>query len=129
MLDLTPVGIATSDARLAPADETFGHYHLSVMGIFNEIAVAGSRFGDASDRSEFESGAFVYAIDAIRDWERRFPNDPGIPHALLKVVFVYRRLHNEIAHDFAQRATAWLVHDYPTSKFTAMALAGVDVMR
>lgn len=129
MLDLSPVGIATNDARLAPADETFGHYHLSIMGIFNEIAVAGSRFGDASDRSEFESGAFVYAIDAVRDWERRFPNDPGIPHALLNVVLVYRRLHNDVARDFAQRAVAWLRHDYPDSKFTAMALAGNDAMR
>ena len=115
VMDLTPIGQATGPARFAPADVTFGHYHLSIMGIDNEIRLAGGRFGDESERGELESGAFMYVVDAMRDWERKYPNDPGIPRALLAVVHVYHKLHNEAAHELAERAAAWLEHDYPAS--------------
>jgi hypothetical protein len=122
-LDLSPLGQPTADRRLAPADVTFGHYHFSMFGIANEIALAGSRFRDESERAELEGGAFYYVVDAIRDWERRYPSDPGIAHDLYEVHRVYRRLHNAVALEDADRALAWLVHDYPTSKYAAMARA------
>ncbi len=122
-MDLSPIGQPTPDKRLAPADVTFGHYHFSMFGIENEIALAGSRFRDESERAELEGGAFYYVVDAIRDWERRYPNDPGIAHDLYEVHHVYRRLHNAVALADADRALAWLVHDYPASKYAAMARA------
>jgi hypothetical protein len=122
-MDLSPIGQPAPDKRLAPADVTFGHYHFSMFGIENEIALAGSRFRDESERAELEGGAFYYVVDAIRDWERRYPNDPGIAHDLYEVHRVYRRLHNAIALQDADRALAWLVHDYPSSKYAAMARA------
>lgn len=115
-IDLSPIAHATGEPRFAPADVTFGHYHLSIMGIGNEIALAGARFGDASERQELESGAFVYVVDAMRDWERKYPNDPGIPRDLLAIVHVYHRLHSVTGREFAERAAAWLEHDYPESR-------------
>jgi hypothetical protein len=128
-IDLSPVGAPVTDTRLAPADVTFGHYHFSIMGIGNEIALAGSRFRDESERAELEGGAFYYVVDAIRDWERRYPSDPGIAHALFEVQHVYRRLHNEVAREDADRALAWLEHDYPASKYAAMARADKGGLR
>ena len=120
-IDLSPLGQSAPDKRLAPADVSFGHYHFSIMGISNEIALAGGRFRDESDRAELEGGAFYYVVDAIRDWERRYPSDPGIAHDLYAVQHVYRRLHNAAANEDADRALAWLEHDYPESKYTEMA--------
>ena len=128
-IDLSPLGQTSVDRRLAPADVSFGHYHFSIMGISNEIALAGSRFRDESERAELEGGAFYYVVDAIRDWERRYPNDPGIAHDLYAVQHVYRHLHNAVAHEDAERALAWLERDYPASKYAAMARADASASR
>ncbi len=74
-IDLSPLGAPAIDHRLAPADVTFGHYHFSIMGISNEIALAGGRFRDESDRTELEGGAFYYVVDAIRDWEHKYASE------------------------------------------------------
>ncbi len=114
--DLSPVGPVTGGhAGLAPADENFGAYPMSVMGIETEIRTAGARFRDASERAELEHGAFAYSIDAIRDLERRFPHDPEVQRGLLAVARVFMRVHNQSARELASHVVHWLEHDYPSS--------------
>ena len=101
-------------SQLAPADEYFGPLKMSLLGIDNamlNIVRRGTRLEMASDT--------VHALDqvrsAIRDWEKRYPHDPGIGRALLRLHKTYAAFPDRHANALALSTAAWLVVKYPHS--------------
>lgn len=103
-------------SALAPADEYFGHYKLSVLGIANTIRDVGRRLEDGRDATTMIDGPLAYVTDAIRDWQSEYPRDPWIAKDLLALELVYLRAQAPEAMALARRTQRWLARDYPDAE-------------
>lgn len=112
---LAPVMAQDSLRGLAPADEYFGRYKLSVLGIANTIRDAGARIDGGTDPHAMFSGPLTFATDAIKDWESKYPADPWIAKDLLALEAVYLRVPNDEGFHLATQTESWLIADYPNS--------------
>ena len=101
----------------APADEYFGRYAMSPIGVGNVIRDASLRFDDSSNGPSMTSGPLAFVADAIRDWESKYPNDSWIPKDLFFLEQAYLRAHTQLGNDYARKTATWLVTDYPNSHF------------
>jgi len=77
-------------SSMAPADEYFGRQKESILEIRNRL----DAFDRRSDDEMLEPGT-VHALDdlqdAIRDWQRKYPNDPWLPASLRRLSRDYER--------------------------------------
>ncbi len=112
LLPSAPV-LAGDLSQMAPADEYFGHYRLSVLGIANTIRDAGSRLDEGRAPQQVLDGPLAFASDAIRAWQSQYPNDPWIARDLLALEIAYARAGTAHGNELARQTAAWLVHDYP----------------
>lgn len=107
----------------APADEYFGPFKQSILGIRNHIADL-ERKADP----EFAPERVLTGIDnlevAIEDWHNQYPNDSWVPKFLDRLVHLYVRCHSG-AHAEAKRALALLERDFPRSAYAHDARAVV----
>lgn len=111
----TPLGPAPL-AALAPADESFGHFRMSVLGIANAIRLAGDRLAAGADPHAICSGSLAFAGDAIAAWEQAYPQDPAIPRDLLALERTYALAAGAEARAHANATAEWLLRDYPNSE-------------
>jgi len=102
-------------SSLAPADEYFGHYRLSVLGIANSIRDSGNRIDEGNVGPTLD-GPLMFATDAIRAWEKQYPRDPWIARDLFAMQVVYLRVRSPRGLDLARSTEAWLVADYPNTR-------------
>ncbi|HET9029197.1 MAG TPA: hypothetical protein VFN49_03400 [Candidatus Aquilonibacter sp.] len=103
-------GMARADIHdAAPADEYFGPFKESILGIRNHI-------NDLERKADRDLAGAVRGIDnvelAIEDWHKHYPRDSWLPGFLDRVVHVYGRAH-EINSSHCRQALALLEHDYP----------------
>jgi hypothetical protein len=113
-------------ATLAPADETFGRFNLSVLGIANAIRDCGDRIDGGADARALITGPLAFATDAIHAWETRYPGDPWIAKDLLALETVYIKIPTSDALHLAASTEAWLLADFPSSPYGAKARALLD---
>lgn len=96
---------------VAPADEYFGPFKESILGIRNHL-VDLERKGDA----ELVMGHARTGIDnievAVEDWQRHYPRDTWLPGFFDRIVHVYARAH-ALQSARARRAVAILERAYP----------------
>jgi hypothetical protein len=98
---------------LAPADEYFGRFQLSVLGVANTLRDAGIHLQLGDDPQPIVDGALASAADAIRSWEGAYPRDPWIRRDLLVLVRDYALAQTDESHVRAVATESWLVRDYP----------------
>lgn len=111
--------LTSSLSGLAPADEYFGRYNLSVLGIANTIKDAGTRIGLGGDVHAMINGPLTYVTDAVRAWEQQYPSDPWIAKDLLALEAVYLRVPTDECFRLAAQTEAWLRSDYPDTVYAA----------
>jgi hypothetical protein len=104
---------------LAPADEYFGRFNLSILGVANTIRDAGNRLDAGADPREMIAGPLYFATDALHDWEKTYPSDPWIPKELLALEGAYLHANTDDGAKLAAQTEAWLVADYPNSAYAA----------
>ncbi len=109
------------DATLAPADETFGHFNLTVLGVANAIRDTGARIDAGSDPRTLVTGPLAFATDAMHAWEDKYPSDPWIAKDLLALEAVYVKIPTDDALRLAAHTEAWLLADFPASPYVAKA--------
>jgi hypothetical protein len=114
---LAPAIAQDSLQGLAPADEYFGRFNLSVLGIANTIRDAGARMDSGGDARTMLSGPLSFVTDAMKDWEQKYPTDPWIAKDLLALETVYLRVPTDEGFRLATQTEAWLVADYPNSDY------------
>jgi len=105
--------------ELAPADEYFGRYNLSVLGIANNIRDAGSRIDTGGDVHAMIAGPLSFATDAIKAWEDQYPTDPWIAKDLLALEGTYLKVPSDECYRLAARTESWLRNDYPDTIYAA----------
>jgi hypothetical protein len=116
---LVPAMAQDSLRGLAPADEYFGHYKLSVLGIANTIRDAGARMDSGTDPRSMLSGPLSFVTDAIKEWEAQYPTDPWIGKDLLALEGVYLRVPTDEGFRLASETEAWLIADYSHTDYAA----------
>jgi hypothetical protein len=102
---------------LAPADEYFGRFNLSILGVTNTIRDAGNRLDAGADPHAIVDGPLYFATDALRDWKQKYPTDPWLPKELLALENVYLRVPGDDGPRLAARTEAWLIADFPSSSY------------
>jgi hypothetical protein len=102
-------------SALAPADEYFGRFQMSVLGIANTLRDADLRLEEGSSPPSIINGPLSFVGDAIAAWERKYPADPWIAKDLLALERVY--LHAPGAAVRARETAAWLGRDYPATQY------------
>lgn len=111
--------VSVSD--LAPADEYFGHLHLSPLGIRHTIFSLkydlhrGRRKPDAIEHDALE------VQDALQDWSVRYPRDSWIPAALWNLAVLYEELPGSDAQTHAIAVLQKLRDQYAGTDFAANA--------
>jgi len=116
---LAPVA-AEDLSRLAPADEYFGRFQLSVLGIANSIRDAGTKIDQGADPQSVIEGPLALASDAIVGWEAQYPQDPWIAKDLLALETAYLKVPTPAGHDLAVQTLAWLAKDYGGTQYAAL---------
>jgi hypothetical protein len=115
-----------SVADLAPADEYFGPFKLSIIGIRNTIRDVGLRYDYNHDSGTQSYNAALQTERSIRDWERRYPRDDQLPRAVYLLQRLYTKVLMREARAHAQLTAAWLFKDFsgsPQSKQLKKTLA------
>ncbi len=115
-----------ADATLAPADEYFGRFNLSVLAIANSIRDCAGRLAEGADARALVTGPLAFATDAIHAWETQYPKDPWIAKDLLALENVYVKIPTDDAARLASATEAWLLTDFPGSPEAAKARALLD---
>lgn len=111
--------VSVSD--LAPADEYFGHLHLSPLGIRHTIFSLkydlhrGRRKPDAIEHDALE------VQDALQDWSVRYPRDSWIPAALWNLAVLYEELPGSDAQTHAVAVLQKLRDQYAGTDFATNA--------
>jgi hypothetical protein len=100
---------------LAPADEYFGPLKQSILGIRNTLRDMGSRY-DANHNSAPQTLSSAALTEAsIRDWERKYPRDHGVPIAILSLQRLYAKIDTEPGRAKAKATADWLLKTYAAS--------------
>lgn len=117
LIALLSAGVANAQpkehARVAPADEYFGRLKMSILGIGNVIRDQTKKYDVRPDLLENELGAVKFAVDAIKDWEHKYPDDPWIAKSLFALERFYNRIPTDECRERARATMTWLVRDFP----------------
>lgn len=99
--------------KIAPADEYFGRLKMSILGIANTIKDQSVRYDREPEQLDSEMNAVYFAVDALHDWERKYPRDPWIAKSLFFLERFYNRIPTDAGRAQAKATMVWLVHDFP----------------
>jgi hypothetical protein len=106
---------AAAPLKVAPADEYFGRLKMSILGIANTIKDQSAMYDRRPDQLQSEMHAMVFVVDAIRDWEHKYPRDPWIAKSLFNLERFYNKIPTADGRAEAMRTMVWLVHDFPAT--------------
>lgn len=118
-----PVFAHPHAVRVAPADEYFGRFKMSILGVRNELRDLAARLQFAPQRGAELLGTASLVEDALHDWERKYPGDPWIPKSIYDLSQIYGGIHTFEGRRRAANAEAWLVRRYPATAFARTARA------
>ncbi len=101
--------------RVAPADEYFGKLKMSVLGIRNTIKDVGANIEIDQTRWTQQASKAAFAEDAIRDWEKKYPQDTWLAKTVFALERMYAKLDSGEGRRRSLASMTWLVHDFPKS--------------
>ena len=117
-----PVKVAAAKCKVAPADEYFGKLKMSILGIRNTIKDQGLKIDVDPSKAPTTLNAIALTEDAVRDWQKKYRCDSWIPGTIYALEHFYLKIHTDDGVKHVHAAFAWLRHDYPKSRFVAIAL-------
>ena len=112
ILTLACSSLAIADIRdSAPADEYFGPFKESVLGIRNHLVDLERKADDELLVADATRG--IDNVErAIEDWDRHYPRDPWLAEFMNRVMHVYGRAH-ALESTGAKRCLAMLERGFP----------------
>lgn len=81
---LLPLGVFAND--MAPADEYFGPFHVSILEIRNRIATFEQ---ESNDELVANTRGLDNIESAIKDWYHHYPRDPWLPGFIARTQHLY----------------------------------------
>lgn len=111
--------VSVSD--LAPADEYFGHTHLSPLAIRHAIFSLKDDLHHARRKPDAIAHDALEVQDALQDWSVRYPRDTWLPAALWNLAVLYEELPGPDARTHAIAVLQKICDQYGGSNFAANA--------
>ena len=108
-------------AKIAPADEYFGHQKISPLGIDNMIRDTEMRENFNPALASRLYGSLATAEDALQDWARKYPQDGWIPKRAYLLSHLFWRMHSPEGDAAAERCRSVLFHYFSKNRFAALA--------
>jgi hypothetical protein len=100
----------------APADEYFGRLRISYLGIDNTLRDAATTAADhTTDAGVISKVAF--AIDALQDWERRYPHDPQLERSYFFTIAVEKKIWVQANQEQAWTYMNRIAERFPNTYF------------
>ena len=115
-----PLPALAQPSDLAPADRYFGQMQMSILGVRNALHDLTLRVAARPEEAAAVYGKTVLVEDALRDWSRKFPNDPWIPKYLYTLAELYRTIDTDDARVRKNDALDWLIASYPASDYAKL---------
>jgi hypothetical protein len=120
-----PLNVVAHHRAKAPADEYFGRLKLSILGVRNLVYDIDARADNASEEvSANFCHKLVFAEDALRDWQAKYPDDSWVPKFGYAMLKDYETIDSNMIADESHAAsihaidlTTWLGTTYPDSEF------------
>jgi len=103
-----------SPIRVAPADEYFGRLKMSVLGIRNTIKDVGANLDIDQTRWTQLASKAAFAEDAMRDWQKKYPQDTWLAKTVFALERMYAKLESDDGRKRSLATMKWLVHDFRT---------------
>jgi hypothetical protein len=100
----------------APGDEYFGRMKLSYLGIDNTFKDGAVSAGAYSTDPKLIA-KLDFAVDALRRWAAKYPNDPQLARSYFLGVQVLRKIYTQPEQDTAWQFMQILVQQYPNTYF------------
>ena len=110
-----PAAIATPSPKVAPADEYFGRLKMSILGIANTIKDQSLKVDRDPEKAASVIGTVNFAVEAIHDWEHKYPRDPWVARSLFALERFYAKINSDQGRTQAKATMLWLVRDFPNS--------------
>jgi len=101
--------------ELAPGDEYFGPFKLSIIGINNTIRDIGRRYDVNHDNFKASFTSAEMTERAIRDWEKKYPHDDQLPRAVYVLQRLYTKVLFQPSRDRAHATAQWLFLEFGKS--------------
>ena len=100
----------------APGDEYFGHLKYSYLGIDN-VFKDGVISAGAYTTDSHLINKLMNADNALRDWQKKYPNDPQLARAYFFGEAVWRKVYTEDGQHLAWEYIQMLLHKFPNTYF------------
>jgi hypothetical protein len=99
----------------APADEYFGPSKMSLLGIRNQLHDLSLQYDIDHDARNAIYGKAVVAETSLRDWAKKYTNDPALPRDVYLLGHLYGKIG--LADGIKREASVqhWLLVKYPTT--------------
>jgi hypothetical protein len=102
---------------LAPADQYFGHTHVSILELRHRtLALKDDLHKQRHRPSDIFHDASALT-DAFFDWSTRFPKDPWLPRTGWELATLYEELPGSDARDSALQLLHFIADHFPSSPF------------
>jgi hypothetical protein len=101
---------------VAPADEYFGKLKLSFLGIDNTFKDAAIRSGQSTIDPSI-ANAIDWAIDALNDWQHKYPNDPQLARSYFLGQQTMKKLWMQKYQEKAWLYMQHIMSSYPNTFF------------
>jgi hypothetical protein len=111
---VTAIPHALRLTRTAPADEYFGQYKYSPIGVRNEVTRI-NKYLDKGWGYRMENDA-LFVDSALEDWQHQYPRDETLPSTLLDAYELMERVQTAKTEEAAERLKAILIVQYPASR-------------
>jgi hypothetical protein len=111
---VTAIPHALRLTRTAPADEYFGQYKYSPIGVRNEVTRI-NKYLDKGWGYRMENDA-LFVDSALEDWQHQYPRDETLPSTLLDAYELMERVQTPKTEEAAERLKAILIVQYPASR-------------
>jgi hypothetical protein len=121
---LAPAASSGKLADSAPADQYFGKIKLSFLGINNTFKDTAISAGDHTTDPALASKV-DFAIDALNDWQRKFPRDPQLARTYFLAQLTLKKLWIEKYQDKAWSYMRHIVIAYPTTFYARTIKADI----
>ncbi|MBV9271792.1 MAG: hypothetical protein JO165_11905 [Candidatus Eremiobacteraeota bacterium] len=106
---------------LAPADQYFGHTHLSILELRHRTMALKDDLHKARHRPNDISHDASTLTDAFFDWSSRFPKDPWLPRTGWDLATLYEELPGPDARDSALQLLHFIADHFPSSQFAQLS--------
>lgn len=117
LVTVMPLAAQAQTTNAAPADEYFGSYRMSVLGIRNVLHDIDVKIQNEPANATRYLAMLSLTENAIVDWEHKYPSDTWLARSWYGLQHLYAKVHSDECSRKALEMATRLVTKYPNSSY------------